>query len=40
MTPGREVLRLDRVAKAFGSVRALKSASLTLHEGEVVALLG
>ena len=35
-----EVLRLDRVAKSFGSVRALRSASLTLREGEVVALLG
>ena len=37
---GSEVLRLDRVAKSFGSVRALKNASMTLHEGEVVALLG
>jgi simple sugar transport system ATP-binding protein len=37
---GSEVLRLDRIAKSFGSVRALKSASMTLHEGEVVALLG
>ena len=35
-----EVLRLDRVGKAFGSVQALASASLVLHEGEVVALLG
>jgi simple sugar transport system ATP-binding protein len=37
---GSEVLRLDRIAKSFGSVRALKNASMTLHEGEVVALLG
>jgi simple sugar transport system ATP-binding protein len=35
-----EVLRLDNVSKSFGSVRALTNASLTLHEGEVVALLG
>ena len=36
----REVLRLERLSKSFGSVRALKNASLTLQEGEVVALLG
>jgi simple sugar transport system ATP-binding protein len=36
----RQVLRLENVQKSFGSVHALKSASLTLHEGEVVALLG
>jgi simple sugar transport system ATP-binding protein len=35
-----EVLRLERVRKSFGSVNALRSASLTLREGEVVALLG
>ncbi|GLS19288.1 sugar ABC transporter [Labrys miyagiensis] len=35
-----EVLRLENVQKSFGSVHALKSASLTLREGEVVALLG
>jgi simple sugar transport system ATP-binding protein len=35
-----EVLRLENVQKSFGSVHALKSASLSLHEGEVVALLG
>lgn len=35
-----EVLRLERVRKSFGSVQALKSASMTLREGEVVALLG
>jgi simple sugar transport system ATP-binding protein len=35
-----EVLRLQNLQKSFGSVRALKSASLTLKEGEVVALLG
>jgi len=36
----QEVLRLENVQKSFGSVRALKNASFTLNEGEVVALLG
>jgi simple sugar transport system ATP-binding protein len=36
----QEVLRLQNLQKSFGSVRALKNASLTLKEGEVVALLG
>jgi len=36
----QEVLRLRNLQKSFGSVRALKNASLTLKEGEVVALLG
>ncbi|MDG4897538.1 MULTISPECIES: ATP-binding cassette domain-containing protein [unclassified Mesorhizobium] len=36
----QEVLRLQNLQKSFGSVRALKNASLTLREGEVVALLG
>ena len=40
MTVAAEVLRLDRISKSFGSVHALKSASMTLREGEVVALLG
>ena len=35
-----EVLRLENINKAFGSVRALTNVSLTLREGEVVALLG
>jgi simple sugar transport system ATP-binding protein len=35
-----DVLRLQNLQKSFGSVRALKNASLTLREGEVVALLG
>jgi simple sugar transport system ATP-binding protein len=35
-----EVLRLENIDKWFGSVHALKRASLTLREGEVVALLG
>ncbi|TIQ36419.1 MAG: sugar ABC transporter ATP-binding protein [Mesorhizobium sp.] len=36
----QEVLRLQNLQKSFGSVRALRNASLTLREGEVVALLG
>ena len=35
-----EVLRLENLQKSFGNVRALKNASFTLNEGEVVALLG
>ena len=35
-----EVLRLENISKSFGSVRAMINASLTLREGEVVALLG
>lgn len=35
-----EVLRLEKLSKSFGGLQALKDASLTLREGEVVALLG
>lgn len=35
-----EVLRLENLQKSFGNVRALRNASFTLNEGEVVALLG
>ena len=35
MTMAAEVLRLERISKSFGSVHALKSASMTLREGEV-----
>jgi simple sugar transport system ATP-binding protein len=34
------VLRLDRITKSFGPVRANDAISLTLRRGEVVALLG
>ncbi len=40
MSMAAEVLRLENVRKSFGSVEALKAASMTLREGEVVALLG
>ena len=35
-----EILRLENVSKSFGSVRALTDVSLSLSQGEVVALLG
>jgi simple sugar transport system ATP-binding protein len=35
-----EILRLENLQKSFGSVHALKRTSLSLSEGEVVALLG
>ena len=35
-----EVLRITDVSKSYGSVQALKSASLSVGEGEVLALLG
>jgi simple sugar transport system ATP-binding protein len=40
MTQAAEVLRLERIQKSFGSVKALKNATMTLKEGEVVALVG
>jgi simple sugar transport system ATP-binding protein len=35
-----EILRIDGLSKSFGSVRALRGASIVIREGEVVALLG
>ncbi len=42
MTASRDttVLELDGVSKRFGNVRALSEVSLSVSEGEVVALVG
>jgi ribose transport system ATP-binding protein len=40
MTDGPPLLRLSGVAKTFGAVRALRSASLDVRPGEVHALMG
>ncbi len=37
---GEEVIRLDGIAKRFGTVTALEKVDFTVHSGEVVALLG
>jgi ABC-type sugar transport system ATPase subunit len=39
-TERKVALEVQHVAKRFGSVQALSDASLTVHEGEVVALFG
>ncbi len=36
----QEILRLERLNKSFGGLRALVDVSLSIREGEVVALLG
>lgn len=37
---GREIVRMEHVCKTFPGVRALDDMSLTVHEGEVHALVG
>ena len=36
----RPLLRLDRISKTFGPVRALSDVELEVHQGEVLALVG
>ena len=40
MTDQTPVLTIESVVKSFGSTAVLQGVSVTLHEGEVVALLG
>ncbi|NDE07316.1 MAG: ABC transporter ATP-binding protein, partial [Chloroflexi bacterium] len=40
MTDQTAVLTIESVEKSFGSTAVLQGVSVTLHEGEVVALLG
>jgi D-xylose transport system ATP-binding protein len=40
MTAGEAVLDLEGVSKRFGAVQALSGVELTVHAGEVVALVG
>ncbi|MBW7921436.1 MAG: sugar ABC transporter ATP-binding protein [Rubellimicrobium sp.] len=37
---GDPILKAEGIAKSFGAVRALRDARLTLHRGEIVALMG
>ncbi len=39
-TPGGEIIRVDRLTVAYGEQVALREVSLSLREGEVVALIG
>jgi len=40
VAPGTEILRLDGVGKSYGNERALESLSLSVREGDILALLG
>ena len=37
---GKPILEVTRLAKSYGAVQALSGASMVLHEGEVLALVG
>ena len=38
--PGRTVLEVDDVRKSFGGLQALRGATLQVHEGEILGLIG
>ena len=35
-----EILRVEGISKSFGAIRALSDVSLTLHKGELLAIIG
>lgn len=37
---GKEILAVKGIKKSFGPVQALKNVSLTLHEGEIISVVG
>ncbi len=40
LAEGRERLRLEGVSVAYGAKTAVRSVSLSIHQGEVLALIG
>jgi inositol transport system ATP-binding protein len=40
MTPPEPLLQITHLSKSFGGIKALDDVQLTLHEGEVLALMG
>src|SRR5512134_2316263 len=40
MTPAAPLLRMSQISKRFGATLALRDVSLSVHAGEVLALLG
>ena len=36
----KELLRMENIVKTFPGVRALNNAAITVHEGEVMGLMG
>ena len=36
----KEILRLENLEKSFGSLQVLKDINLTVHQGEVVTVIG
>lgn len=37
---GKEILHVNNIKKNFGKIRALKGVSLSVHEGEIISLIG